>query len=302
MTAETAVAVYDDAALERLAALANPTDIASQSGPDTLKINYDEDSIHPRGVWVLGQKKKDNVITEHGSWVTKIIILTTRYRHSYYHEPTGEAIGTQLFEVGSQPPDKAEVDAKVAALGGALKFQTVLIGMALTEGGLKEFVSYQGGVAYAPLRDHLLAVSTIITPTRVIKGMPLFSHVTILGESKKDKKGTITFYIPSFEKGPQLTAEQIEFFAGKRAEAYAYIDFTNGRAAERKAATVAPVYASPATDLYTPPPAARPVDMGSMKSITPAPMEVDIPLSPGTSTSSTDEYDIEAAMAAIIGK
>lgn len=316
MTTSTAVAIYDDATLDALAGMASPADIAASAGPDILKINYDEDSIHPRGVWVLGQKKKDNVIVEEGVVIDKVILLAARCRYSYYHEATGDYVNTMVFEAGGQPPDKAEADAKVAQLGGQLKFQTVLYGLAIIEGGFKEFVSYQGGVAYQPLKAHLQDLSVIITPTRKIPA-PLFAHVTILGETVKGKKGTITYYTPTFSKGAQITFDQLGYFANKRDEAVNYIAHQNAMASERKEKVVAPV-APPASTMYTPPayvpPAAPtprpPVDLGAMNSAmaTPPKMEDDVPFDmPGTPAAGgppadDGSYDIEAAMAAILAK
>lgn len=295
----TALATYDDATLEMLASMASPSDVVA-AGPDILKINYDEDSIHPRGVWVLGQRKKDNVITEEGVRVDKIVILAARYRYSYYHEATGEAVSTMVFEAGSQPPDKAVVDAKVAILGGQLKFQTVLYGVALTEeGGLKDFVSYQGGVAYQPLKALLADLSVYVSPKGRINS-PLFSCVTVLGETRKDKKGTITFYHPSFKKGGLMTPEQLKYFAKKRDEVVNYIAQTNEMARE-KAETSAPV-APPTSGIYTPPPSARPpVDVDSLASaMPPSPAPPDDP--PFDTGIDIDSFDIEREMEAILRK
>ena len=314
----TALAVYDEDTAAFLESMASPADMTAASSPDVLKINYDEDSIHPRGVWVLGQKKKDGAITEQGSVVDKVVILAARCRYSYYHEATGEAVSTMIFEAGSQPPDKAEADAKVAALNGKLKFQIVLFGMAIVDGAFKEFISYQGGSAYKPVSDHIKDLSIIITPTKKISA-PLFAHLTILGPTVKDRKGAVTFFIPTFEKGQLMTRDQLGFFGAKRDDVVAYIEHVNSMAKERKDKGVkaAPPAAGPSSTMYAPPAAADPfADLGKMKRAgSPPSTGDDVPFDmPGSAPSATpapssaampvddDGYDIEAAMAAILSK
>lgn len=306
MTVETAVATYDEAMAERLAAMASPADMIVNSGPDVLKINYDEESIHPRGAWVLGQRKdKEGKIIEEGHLVDKIVIVAARCRYTYYHEATGETISTQIFEGGGQPADKAEVTARVAALGGELKFQMVLFGMAIVEGKLKEFVSYQGGVAYNPLKAHLIDLSTIVTPTKKLT-VPLFSHITLLGPTEKGKKGSITYFTPVFKKGPIMTMEQVEFFAKARDKAHDFIEHHNASMANRAAEKAVPPAAGPTKGEYVPPV----VDVSKMKSATPEftfdakpvgdDVPFDVPATPAES-SSAEEYDIEAAMKSVLG-
>lgn len=309
-TAQNLPVTYDEAMLEKLAAMANPEDIPITNMVDQLKINYDEESIHPRGIWVLGQRKnKENVITEQGEVVDNVIFLTVRCRYTYYHEKTKETVSTQIFKSGDQPNDKAECAAKVAALGGQLKFQYVIFGMACCEGGkLKEFVSYLGGSSFMPVKEYLLVLTTIITATKKITA-PLYAHMTLLGPTEKKKNGTITYYIPSFQRGAGFTLEQIEFFAKKRDEASDYCEHMNEMAAsyaakKEEAPPVAPPITQPSMAEYIPP--ANNFDVGAMKSANPTKMEDDVPFDlPGTvpsasTGSDSGVFDIEAAMAAVI--
>jgi hypothetical protein len=302
MSETTALATYDDNMLDLLAGLASPADMVAQSGPDMLKINYDEDSIHPRGVWLIGQKKKDNAIIEEGTLVDRVVILAVRNRYSFYDEDKKVYINTETFEAGGQPSDKAEVAAKVAKLGGELKFQFVLYGLAVVNGSFKEFVSYLGGSAYTAIKAHLVDLSTIITPTRKITA-PLFASLTILGECEKKKSGATTFWVPSFKKGPLFTKEQIEYFKSKRDEVESFIVHQSVMNAERKRKDdTAPAATGPSSEMYTPPVDTMP-DISAMKSLVPDPPKVgdDIPFKAAPEASG-DDFDIESAMKAILGR
>jgi len=321
MTDSPAVAVYDEELLKGLEGMVDPRDVSTAlNGPDQLKINYDEDSVYPRGAWVLGQKKnKEGKITEQGHVITHIVILTTRFRWSFYDENTKTTVSTLMFEAGSQPPNKAECDAKAESLGGQLKFQVVIFGLAIVEGVFKEFVSYQGGTGYGAFKDYLKELVTVQTTTKRIT-VPPFAHVTILKETEKKKNGSITYWIPVLERGQMMTMDQLQFFGQKRDDAYDFIVFANNRALERKEtiSLTAPVSA-PSSSMYStgddafvmPPETPKFVmpDVSGMKSanatvvspVVSAPV-VPAPVVPAPAAPDVDDYDIEAAMRSIINE
>ncbi len=306
MATETAVATYDEKMLAALSMLSTPEESVAGGGVDVLKINYEEESAHPRGVWLLGQRKnKDGVITDEGTVVDKIVILTHQYRYSYYHEATKTYINTMTFAANSQPPDKAEVDAKIAAIRGAeLKFQTVLYGLALLPDGTeKEFICYQGGVAYQPLKAHLKDIKK--HPTDRNKELPDFSFVTELPETVKDKKGTTTFWRAVFKKGAMIAPEKLAEYVRKREEAYAYIALSNTQSAASKDKPAESGAASgpPSSMTYTPPvdPLAG-MKMATGTDMPPPPDDKYLPPMDGIPEVDPAAYDIEAAMSAILGK
>jgi hypothetical protein len=235
-------AAVDMSAIEAMSGMVNAGDAPTMAGPGMLKINYDEDSIFSRGSWVFGQKKADGVITEQGTAVDKVIILTTRFRWSYYCEKTKKAVSTAIFEAGQQPPDKAEADAKCHAMGGkGLKFQIVIFGMAVVGDEFKEFISYQGGTGYGAFRDWLKELTVYQGKT-----LPPFAFVTQFTEAEKKKNGSITYWIPHFSRGVGINSGQVPFFFEKRNEAYQYIDFINEKHLSKAAEEPAPAAAMPA--------------------------------------------------------
>jgi len=126
--------------LAELRGLAKPEhNTQGESGPPVLKINYDEESVFGTGVWVLGQKKGDgDMVTEHGQKVDRIIILTTRLQYSYYNKDNPqESFSTQMYEWGGKAPDKAQFDAKLAAIGKADdgRFRVVVFSLAVLADG-----------------------------------------------------------------------------------------------------------------------------------------------------------------------
>jgi len=82
------VAIQDEAMLKLLAGMANKNDAGGEAKKvPVLKINYDPDSTHPRGAWVVGQKKaQDGSISEQGEVVAGLVILTVQNRWSYYNQ------------------------------------------------------------------------------------------------------------------------------------------------------------------------------------------------------------------------
>jgi len=298
-------AVYDEATIARLTGMANPSDAPMASGPDVLKINYDEESAHKRGVWVLGQRKdQEGNITDEGEVVTHILILTTRNRYSYYDQDTKDSVSSMMFENGRQPADKAECDRKILAYPKAkLKWQTVVLGLAIVGGAYKEFIYYAGGVSYVAIRDYMKELTVYIRPDGTkTSPVPPFIYVTELTETVKKKNGTISYWVPTFKKGKEVPVPQLDFLEEKRKAAYEFIEFSNGRASNAApAASAPPAHGVGDMPEYTPPAAAPPADApmpweatGSAETVVPE--AVPAP----TEEPAAEDYDIEAAMLNIV--
>lgn len=292
-TAATTPAVYDEATLAALAGYATPADAVSKQAPDVLKINYDEDAEHPRGSWVLGQRKdKDGAITDQGVPVSQIVILAVRYRYTAYCESLGEYISTMIFANGERPADLAEKKALAVQQGCELRFQTVLYGLALVDDGMREFVSYLSGSSYTAVRD-LVQELTRHPKTGKANVFPVFSHIVRLEQPERKKFQANTYFVPVFKLGKMITREQVDYFAQARDRAVEYVAYVNEQTQSSDA--VATAVAKP---VYEPPkPAVSVSGLKSANVYTPPDTEDDVPLAPGE-----DEYDIEAAVKAVLGR
>jgi hypothetical protein len=269
--------------------------LSGSGGPETLRINYDEDSIHDRGLWVYGQKKDaSGVITEEGELVDRIIVCTFRHRHTCYDQDSKQFFFTQMFENGGAAADRKEVEAAVAALGKELKYQCVVMGLAVVKGELKEFIANCPGVAYGAFKDLLTA--------RAKDDMPLHYAWTLIGPSEKGKNGSVVFYTPSFSVGPAINPDHWDLLDKAVSTFNEYVVMTNNRTATNAAA--APVgatpaaYVAPTTVSETPPPADKDEPMPWE---TATPVEGTVTPVAEAGASGLDDYDIEAEMKSIMG-
>ncbi len=250
-TTEMTAASFDAETLSRLNGMVRQTEIPVQAGPDVLKVNYDSDSDYECGTWVIGQKKDDSgAISEQGQPVNKVIILTTRWRYSYYDDKNKKAYNTQMFETGTVPRDKAEFDRKIASLGAKYgQRQLCVFALAIVGGAMKECVIYIKGVSRGTFEPYFKELVTFNTGSGTTL-IPPFCFVTELLPSEKKKNGSITYWVPNFKKGAQVPVEQFDNMKKKQQEADAYVDFSNGRAEEASAGrmgTAAPALSAPAT-------------------------------------------------------
>ena len=221
-----------------------------------LKINYDAESKHERGVWVVGQKKdKEGNITEEGDVVRGIVILEVRNRFNLYnmadaskscnssYHPNRTAVnGTKYgFVCGQTCPHRA-ADAKPRC-----KAQKVVFGLAITnDNKVVECISYVQGSSYMPLVNHL----DFLTKKKVESGyvkVPTFAYLTVLGSTKAKNAGTV-FWVATFSQGDEMfpIPQQKKFFELQK-KVCAYIDDINaavlrsGKQTDAVAATAAPV-------------------------------------------------------------
>lgn len=328
MSENNALVTMDQALLATLTVMVKPEDVAGvEQGPAVLKINYDEESVHGTGVWVLGQKKdKDGHITEQGAVINSLIILTTRLQHSYYDEKNPKnSFSSMLFEWGGKAPDKAAFDARLTAMGkpDEGRFRVVCFGMAvLPDGKTVECVSYMAGTTYPNFKAHYDAITR-----QKINGqwcdLPPFVCVTHLLPPDREKNGSRVYFIGKFEKGPFLQRDMIVLCGEKREEVYEYIDKLNAnpdlgkqsQPQQQPAAPMAPpqqVYQQPQQPVYQQPqqqvfqqpayPSPAMPDLEAMKraNVAPtqgSPMGDDVPFDLG---GGGDIGDLEAAIRAAL--
>jgi hypothetical protein len=234
----TEVAVYDAEMLKLLGGMANKDDGGGTvTGPPTLKINYDPDSIHPRGEWVVGQKKDSDTgeISDEGKIVKGLVILVARNRWSYYNQKDTRANCNSPFYLrgdivrgsnygnicGKTCPMRAD------GLQTRCKCQIVLFGKAITaEGEFIDCISYQGGASYMPVQNYIDSIERVKVKGGYID-VPLFASLTLLGSEKKRNEGT-TYFVSALKQGPMFKDRtQLMEFNEAREEVYQYIARSN---------------------------------------------------------------------------
>lgn len=265
------VAVYDEEMLKLLGGLANKDDAGgSLQGPPTLKINYDPDSIHPRGEWVVGQKKaQDGSIAEEGELVKGLVILLARNRWSFYNKKDttkncnspfylrGDLVRGNNYQYvcGKTCPMRAD------GIDPRCKCQIVLFGLAVTaEGKMIDCISYLGGDSYMPVQTYLNTIEKAKVKGGYVQ-IPLFARLTLLGAERKQNEGTKYFVANLSDGGMFRDRDKLIHFSQKRDEVLEYLNRANAITAEPvndhqqagAAAGSAPAPMTPAT------PAADPV-------------------------------------------
>lgn len=233
MSAETALALNDDF-LREVAGMASDEDAPKINSLPVLRINYDSDSIHPQGSWVVGQKKKDDAIVEEGEKVTGLIILAVRNRYAYYVESdTTKNCNSPMFQFGDtvRGSNYKHVCGKgcqyrAEGIDPRCQAQKVVFGIALTEGGgAIECISYMKGSGYMPLSDYVDGITKVKAGSKFVT-VPTFTFLTMLGSEKK-KNGAVVYWVPQFTKGPAMQIAQIREFEKKRQQVVQYIDSIN---------------------------------------------------------------------------
>ena len=230
MTEPHALAANDEL-LREIAGMATAEDSPEIKSLPVLKINYDGDSVHPQGSWVVGQKKKDDAIIEQGAAVKGLVILAVRNRYSLYVEADtskncnsplhlqGDSVrGSNYKHVcGRGCPNRAEgIDPRCQA-------QKVVYGLALTsDDKLVECVGYFKGSGYMPLANYVEKMTSVRAGSRYVT-VPPFTFMTLL-DSEKKKNGSVTYWVPIFSQGTNFSIEQIRQFDEKRKQVYAFID------------------------------------------------------------------------------
>jgi len=269
---ENALVTMDQALLQELTGMVRTEEIAgADAGPAVLKMNYDEESVHGTGVWIVGQKSKGGVITDQGVPVNSVIILTTRLQHSYYDEKNPQnSFSSMMFDWGGKAPDKAAFDAKLVSIGKPDKgrFRIVCFGLAvLPDGSTVDCVSYISGTSYMGFKTYYDSITR-----QKVNGnwadLPPFVCVTHLPTPDREKNGSRTYYIGKFEKGPFLQRDMILACGEKRELCFDFIDKLNANPDLGKAQQPAPAapqpppqqqqYAAPPQQQYAAPPQGPP--------------------------------------------
>lgn len=249
MTNKNALAIKDQELIDLLSGMKNRSDGGGESASvPVLKINYDPDSKHPRGVWVLGQTKdKNGNIVEEGVVIENVAVLTVRHRYSYYNQNDTNANCNSPFFV--QSPGVYVRGSKYGYVCGKgcpyreegriprCKAQIVYFLAAFTnDGKMIECVAYMGGASYMAAADYAKMISTVRlrTPSGMIEPPP-FAFVTHLGSEKKKNQGT-TYWEATLRIGDRIeSADHIVELSQKRAGAYEYIDSINSVIEGKKA-------------------------------------------------------------------
>lgn len=227
------LALNDDF-LREAAGMVSAEDVSDVKSLPVLKINYDSDSTYPQGTWVLGQRKKDDAIIEEGVKVKGLVVLAVRNRYAYYVEDdTTKNCNSPLHMqgdtvFGSNYKQKCGKTCSYRAEGidPRCQAQKVVFGLALTEDDkLVECVAYLKGSGYMPFAEYIEEMVKVKQGSKFIT-VPTFTFITLLS-SKKAKKGTVTYWIPEFTRGPSFTIAQIKSFEEKRRFAQEYIESLN---------------------------------------------------------------------------
>lgn len=230
---DTALAL-DDQFLREVAGMASNEDSASIQSLPVLKINYDPDSTHPQGAWVVGQKKKDDAIIEEGELVKGLVILAIRNRYSYYVESdTNKNCNSPLHMQGDtvRGSNYKQICGKgcskrAEGLDPRCQAQRAVFGLALTEDNkMVECVAYIKGANYMPLTEYVEKMTKIKAGSKMVT-VPTFTFLTQLGSVKK-KNGSVVYWVGEYTKGPSFSIEQIRQFEEKRHQVQAYIDSLN---------------------------------------------------------------------------
>ena len=249
MTETTAVATADERLAKVLAGMVRKEDMGDDAAQiPILKINYDVESVHERGKWVVGQTKDaDGNITEEGQLVKGLVVLMVKRRYSYYVQTDtakncnsiifsgGEAVFGSKYGHNCKSGDCPYRDKD---LNPRCKAQWLVFGMALTEENkLVDCMAYVQGASYMPFDEHRRTITRLKGHAGYIS-VPPFAFMTLLG-SEKRKNGGTTYFVAEFTRGQMFKEAQCEMFAAKREEVDAAIVGMNSRVSKAKDAPVA---------------------------------------------------------------
>ena len=245
----TDLMVLDDAMLEHLAEKVDKDDAGGEVKQlPVMKINYDPDSKHPRGAWLVGQRKdQDGNITEQGQLVKGFVALLVRNRWSYYNQKNvAENCNSHLFLNGEQVRGNrlGNVCGKTCPMreegrNPRCKAQKVMFGLAVTaDGKMADCITYQSGASYMPTAEYIDELKRYKSKGGYIE-IPLYTYITLLG-SKKEKNAGTTYFVSQYKKGPAFQKAQWDHYEGKRTEAIEYIDKLNAMVAAKATAEAAP--------------------------------------------------------------
>ena len=183
-----------------------------------LKINYEEESKNPRGVWVLGQVKKDGKIVDEGVVVNKMIILNIRNQYNMYVESDitkncRSPIHKDFVKViGNNYKNQCGKTCQYKVDGSCKACKVVYVIVITPENEKKEAVMYIRGASYMPLVEYVRDATKVemeMDGKKIQTSVPLYSIVNLL-DSEKDKKGTITYWRAKFTRSQILKRSAVE--------------------------------------------------------------------------------------------
>lgn len=208
-----------------------------------LKIQYDDESKFDKGVWVLGQVKKDGKIIEEGRVVSQIVILRVKNKYLYIKTENnknlvcssplfnqGERIEGNFFhnECGKNCKYRNEIKDKCKA-------QKVVYACAVVkndEGKVEmiDCIMYMKGTSYMPFVDYISEASILEiedkSKTKHVYNLPYYSFITNLG-SGKEKNQSVNYFIAKFTRGKILSEKDVSVFSQKAVEVDKYIEEAN---------------------------------------------------------------------------
>jgi len=211
--------------LEILEALANKHNGTKERAQvPLLKINYDDFSKHPKGVWVVGQRKDDSGdIIDEGKIAKELIILQVRNRYSLYNEANKDSNCSSPYHFDGE---QVRGNKHGFVCGKACKYraldakprcsaQKVVFGIAITEDGEEiECIAYIKGTSYFPFVEYISSAQLVKINGNLVK-VPLYAFKTILAQPKVEKKGSRIYYVAQFERGKMHTIAEITEYAKK---------------------------------------------------------------------------------------
>jgi hypothetical protein len=234
--------------LAKLKSMVNPEDMVAPPLP-VVRINYDAESIHPRGAWVVGQvKDKDGNITNEGQLVNRFIILTYKNRHGFYNSmdttkncssamftfSNGESVYGSLYpnqRCGDNCPNKRK------DLNPRCKIQHVVYGVAYTEEGVGiDCQMYLQGKSFYPFLNHMKEVCKMRVSAGYME-VPPYTYWTLL-ETKKEKNAGTVYYVAEFTKNGEVDKKLWDVFREKREGAFTHIQRVNGAFNEKREKTL----------------------------------------------------------------
>ena len=236
MSTGTEMIIKDEAMLERIMSFKKKDDVVSDSQriPD-LRINYNEDSKHPLGKWVLGQKTdQDGNLVDDGFLVQNIAILTMRKRFIYFDQDNMKNNCQSNYFVAY---DESRKGSKYGPCDSSCQYRSRdrksycrcaidVFCLAFVGDKSIECIMRIKGANFMPFEDWVKKAIKIRTSNGLVE-VPPFSFLTHLKETTKEKNGSVTYYVGNYERGKMFGLENIEKLAVKRDNALVYIDSYN---------------------------------------------------------------------------
>ena len=238
MTTGFEVARVDEQMLALVEPMVDQRDVVPDSTP-ILRLNYVdpiEGCKYEKGAWVLGQVKDEKqILVEQGVEIESLVILAVRNRWSYYvMGGTDKNCSSPYFVTGewvkgSRYKNDCGVNCGYTAKEAdpRCRRQKVLFGVGYTaDGSGYDCMAYMQGANYVPFANFYRELTKARGGKKGTKNLPPFMRPVGLS-SRREKKGSVTYYVGEFEMGPLFDPEQIQLFQERRDMAALVIDELN---------------------------------------------------------------------------